>query len=137
MAALSIAARLRKAREMVVTVGGFEFMVRRPTDIEMVDLRGGEIAGEQLLRFLFGWKGVKESDILGDNADPHEVPFNAETAREWLADRPDLYVQITTGLLTAYREHAEELEARLKNSTPGSNPPPPDSIQDRSPTTSG
>lgn len=114
----ALAKKLRKAREMSIKVDAFTFLARRPTDLEMIALRG-QISGEEVLNFLIGWKGVTEADIV-PNGDPHEVVFDRDDAREWLSDRPDLFAQILTGISAGYQEHSKDLEERLKNSPPGS-----------------
>ena len=82
-----------------------------------------------LLVFIHGWENVKESDIV-EHGDPHPAEFDRDDAREWLADRPDLFGAITEGLLAGYKAHTAELEEKLKNSSPGSNSSTPqDSTQ--------
>lgn len=128
-----LARKLRDARRVEVEAGGFVFILRRPTDLEFIDLRGSA-GSDRLLKFLVDWRGVKESDIV-EHGDPHEAKFDAEDAREWLSDRMDLFGAITTGLITAYEGHTAAIEEKLKNLTPGSSPQPPDSSQAISPTT--
>lgn len=123
----ALAKKLRKAREMSIVVGAFTFLARRPTDLEMIALRG-QISGEEVLRFLTGWENVTEADIV-PNGDPFEAPFDREDAREWLSDRPDLFAEILKGLSTGYQAHVDDLEERLKNLTPGSIPAIRDSSQ--------
>ncbi len=120
----SLAKKLRDARRFEAKADdqpdGITFLLRRPTDLEMMDLRGAGSA-ERFFRFLAGWKNVKESDIVA-GGDPHAVEFEPELAREWLADRQELFATITSGLLSAYNKHTSELEEKLKNSTAGSTP---------------
>lgn len=117
---MGIADKLRKAREIKVEAGGFSFTVRRPTDLEMIELQGGQVRGDKLLRFLIDWDGVKEIDMM-EGGDPHPLKFDPEIAREWLSDRPDLFAKITSGMIGAYQAHSAALEEKLKNSAPGSN----------------
>lgn len=113
----NIAEKLRKAREVKVEAGGFMFTVRRPTDLEMIEMRGA-VSGVRLLRYVLGWEGVKESDLV-ENGDPHPAPFSAEVAEEWLADRPDLFALLATGIFDSYAAHTKQLEDATKNSQPG------------------
>lgn len=104
--------KLRRAREERVEVGGFTFTVRRPTDIEMLEMRGGGSIA-RLLRFVVGWDGVKESDLI-PGGDPHPLAFDAEACGEWLSDRPDLLDPLAARIMARYQEHAEKLVEAAK-----------------------
>lgn len=104
--------KLRRAREERVEVGGFTFTVRRPTDIEMMELSGGGTVA-RLLPFVVGWDGVKESDLIS-GGDPHPLPFDALACAEWLADRPDLLEPLVARIMERYRDHADKLAAAAK-----------------------
>lgn len=105
--------KLRKARERNVAVGGYTFTVRRPTDLEALDLRTASRI-DALLRFVVGWQGVNEIDLMpGGSAVP--VAFDAALAAEWLADRPDLLDPLVDAIVDAYRAHVAALEAAAKN----------------------
>lgn len=110
---MNLAEKIRKARETIVPVGGFKFTVRRPTDVEMMALRG-EGAVSRLFPFVVGWEGVKELDLI-PGGDPHPLKFDPEAFAEWVADRPDLLGPLVDAILGAYRAHAEKLEADAKN----------------------
>lgn len=104
--------KIRRAREERVEVGGFGFTVRRPTDLEMMELRGGSIA--RLLPYVVGWDGVKEVDLL-PGGDPHPLPFAAAACAEWLADRPDLLEPLVDRIVALYARHSSALaETRKK-----------------------
>lgn len=110
---MGLADKIRKAREQSVEVGGYTFTVRRPTDVEMIALRGdGSVA--RLFPFIVGWDGVKELDII-PGGDPHPLAFDGEACREWLSDRPDLLGPLVEIILGSYRKHAEALEGAAKN----------------------
>lgn len=105
--------KLRRSREQRIEVGGYVFIVRRPTDMEMIELQG-KINTSALLQFVCGWEGVTELDIIpGGNPTPAE--FSQELASEWLRDRPDLWGAVVDAVIGAYNRHAAELEERLKN----------------------
>lgn len=110
---MSLAEKLRKAREKQVEVGGFTFTVRRPTDVEAIRLRQG-VELSDLLGFVVGWHGVRELDLI-PGGDPHPLPFDAEVAREWLADRPDLLNPLIDAVIDTYRAHVKALEDAAKN----------------------
>lgn len=105
--------KIRRAREHQVDVGGFTFTVRRPTDVEMMEMRGpGSVS--RLFPFIVGWEGVKELDLI-PGGDPHPLAFDADVCKEWLADHPELLGPLIDKILGSYREHAAALEAAAKN----------------------
>lgn len=107
--------KLRKGREFKLAVGGFTFLLRRPTDVEAVELhRSGGSPAEVAQRFVCGWEGVKEDDLVGGGGmDP--VAFDLAMWKEWVADRPDFWAPIADAVLKAYQAHAESLETVTKN----------------------
>lgn len=111
---MSLADKIRKARESTVEVGGYTFTVRRPTDVEMLRLRAEGLSVDALLGFVVGWAGVRQIDVV-PGGDPVEAKFDAETAREWLSDRPDLLTPLVDEVLAQYRKHVESLESAAKN----------------------
>lgn len=108
---MSLVEKLKRARESWTTVGKFEFLVRRPTALEGAELaRSGPRA--QLAAAVVGWKGVTEQDLVpGGTADP--VPFDAEVFVEWVSDRPEILLALTTAIndaVAAYAAKRRELE---------------------------
>jgi hypothetical protein len=110
---MSLADKIRKAREQVVPLGDFKFTIRRPTDVEMLELQGSSSVS-RLFKFIVGWEGVKELDIIA-GGDPHPLAFDAEACREWLEDRPDLLGPVVSTIVGSYSRHTEALEAAAKN----------------------
>lgn len=113
--------KIRKARQSSVKAGEWTFTVSRPTDMDVLNLRaaeGGTTNAELLRRFVVGWSGVREIDLVpGGSPDP--VPFSAELFAEFVADRPALWEPIVKAIIEGYKAHESELEAAAKNSTPG------------------
>ena len=105
--------KLRKAREQQVTVGGFTFTVRRPTDVEALALRGAT-SMRDLMPFVIGWDTVREIDVL-PGGDPHPLAFDVDVAAEWLADRPDLLTPLIDAIHEQYRAHVAALGEIAKN----------------------
>jgi hypothetical protein len=105
--------RLRKARETNLEAGGHVFTVRRPTDLDMIELRG-ELSARTLLRYLVGWDKVTELDIF-DGAAAHPVAYDPALAAEWLPDRPDLVTAIVDGVIKSYNAHTAARELAAKN----------------------
>jgi hypothetical protein len=112
---MSLADKMRKARESVVTVGEYKFTVRRPTDVEANALRAdGRLSVAAFIPFVVGWDGVREMDML-PGGDPHPLAFDADACKEWLADRPDLLTPISNAIMDAYLAHVAALKDVAKN----------------------
>lgn len=111
MSALS--EKMRRARESNVTVGGFEFTIRRPTDMDMVAFSKTRDPAD-LAKHVVGWRGVRGIDLYpgGDAAD---VPFDADARDEWLADRSDLLAPLVNAVAESYDQRQKALEAAAKN----------------------
>ena len=109
----TLADKIRKARESCVPVGGYVFTLRRPTDMDMIEFSRSRKPAE-LVRFVVGWEGVKEMDLI-PGGDGHPAPFDAEACAEWLADRSDLFVPVVNAITDAYQAHKSALEAAEKN----------------------
>ena len=107
--------RIRKNRELTVTIDRFKFTARRPTDVEAIALyRGNNAFSSVAADFVIGWEGVTENDVVGGGgSDP--IPFAPELWREWCADRPDFWGPISDAVIESYREHAEKVAAAVKN----------------------
>lgn len=110
---MSLAEKIRKARQQNVEIGLFTFTVSRPTDVDMLKLRG-VMTVEALLGYVVGWDGVKESDLV-PGGSPVPVTFDTEIAREWLADRPDLLAPLVDKVLELYSAHVKAKDDAGKN----------------------
>jgi hypothetical protein len=116
--ALSIIERIRRSRRSMVEAGGFEFTISRPTDMDMLEIGSKMTQALMLERFVVDWSGVREVDLV-PGGGPEVVPFSTPLLCEWIADRPDLWNPISDAIISGYRAHEADLEARAKNSTPG------------------
>ena len=107
--------RIRKSRQISIKIGELTLTCRRPTDLEMLELRGKEIKqGDILTRFVEGWEGMRELDLVpGGTGAP--VPFSPELFAEWVADRPQSWGPICNAVIDGYRKHEADLEESLKN----------------------
>jgi hypothetical protein len=102
--------RLQKQRELKVVVGKFTFTARRPTDVEMIEIgRSGVEWHGMAERFVTGWEGVSEDDIIGGGGSDKPA-FTLALWAEWCADRPDFWEPIASALLDAYKAHAAHLK---------------------------
>lgn len=108
-----LVAKLREQRLSTVTVGSIEFRVRRPTDVDMMELRG-RVTARTVLDYVEGWEGVTEIDVIGSGGAGHLIEFSKELAAEWLADRPDLLGPIIEKVGTSFEEHSKKLATAKK-----------------------
>ncbi len=94
--------RMRKQRELEVKVGNFTFIARRPTDAQLIEV-GRNI--DLCEKFVIGWNGVTENDIIGGGGtDP--IPFSAALWAEMYGDHPEFWEPIAAAILAAYQAHA-------------------------------
>ena len=107
--------KIRKQRELKVTVGKFTFTARRPTDVEAIALGRSDSAFSDIAaKFVVGWEGVTEDDVVhGGNLTP--LPFDAGLWVEWCNDHPAFWAPISTAVLDSYRDHAAAMEGEGKN----------------------
>jgi hypothetical protein len=106
--------KIRKARQQTVTCDKFGFVIRRPTNLEMLKLKGRADQETLLRQFVVDWTGVSGLDIYGGGTgDP--VPFDADLFVEWIADRPHYWEPITQAIVDAYQQHEQQLGEQLKN----------------------
>lgn len=110
-----LAERIKQARQTRVPSGEFTFIITRPTDLEMLEMRGVKIKQRDILdHFVVGWVDMKESDLVnGGTADL--VEFNQEIWSEWIADHPEHWTPLTNAILDAYKQHEIEMENVTKN----------------------
>lgn len=116
----SLIERLRAARRTRIPSRGKVFLARRPTALEMAELRGGQIRqGDLITRFVIGWESISEADLVpGGGPDP--VEFESALFGEYIADHPEHWEALVTGIRAEYDAYEERLEESLKNSPPGS-----------------
>ena len=114
---MSLVEKLRKARESTVTIGGHRFTIRRPTELEMIELQhAGRAKGRAVLPFVIGWGDTVTALALGvPGGDAHPVAFDPAVRDEWLTDRLDLLQPLADALFAAVAAHAAKLEDAKKN----------------------
>lgn len=114
---MSLAEKLRKARESVVPVGGFHFTLLRPTELEMIEMRAGDQPkGRAVLPYIIGWDAAVTSLAVGvPGGDAHPIPFDPALRNEWLTDRLDLLQPLADAVFEAYRAHEARQDAAKKN----------------------
>lgn len=105
--------KIRKSRESVIEVGGVKLTIRRPTEIDMMEVRA---VGTQraVFRFVVGWDGMTEG-VMIEGGDPHPLPFDQDACAEWLSDNPEHFATVVNAVLTAYADRGKTLEEAKKN----------------------
>jgi hypothetical protein len=106
--------KLKRAREFKVDAGGYSFTLRRPTDVEWMEIASGQSTARAVLPFVIGWDGVKELDLI-PGGDPHPLAFDGEVCREWLADRIDLLPALLDAFVKSYEAHLQARGDAAKN----------------------
>lgn len=105
--------KFQKSRESIVSTGGFDFTIRRPTELDIARSAGVSLSLDFVTNFVVGWGKVCESDLI-PGGDPEPVEFNSALFKAWVSDRPDLWEPIAEGVMTAYRSHKEATADRGK-----------------------
>ena len=106
-------ARFQKSRESTIESGPFKFTIRRPSplDVARIGAEGSGINFDFACRYLVGWDGVKESDLL-PGGDPEPLEFDHALCVAWVADRPEHWQPIVSGVINAFRAFEEASENR-------------------------
>lgn len=110
--------RLRKQREEPLPIGDGRvvLMLRRPAHVEGIrSLKNAEIDFDYCSKFIVGWSGVIERDILGDQGGDEPVPFDPLLVPEWIGDKPDLLDAIREKCMAMVKAFVERQEALAKN----------------------
>lgn len=131
--------KLRRSRETNAQIGGFTFVIRRPTQYQLSEIPDNERSnyqsidpetGEQktiriakdeamLRRFVVDWKDVKEIDIV-PGGDPIPATFTVDLLIEWLQDKAELWRELSTAVWSVYMTHKEEVSESVGESNAGS-----------------
>ena len=107
--------RMRKAREFSREIGGFNLVLRRPTDEEAATVFRDQVSPIHVAKqFVVGWDGVTEAQLVRSGGEDR-VPFDAELWAEVVVDRPDLWEPITLAITEAWSNHNDGREQRAKN----------------------
>ena len=111
---MSLIDKMRKAREIGIETAGRKFKIRRPTDEEAVRIGQDNLDMVGIVkRFTAGWD-LAELDLI-PGGGPEKVPFDADLFGEWVADHPEVWEPLASGIMAAYKEHADRREAAAKN----------------------
>jgi hypothetical protein len=108
--------KIRLSRQSKVVVDKYEFLITRPTDMDMVMLAGRD--NEYVLKkFVIGWN-LKEIDII-PGGSAIDIAFDPELFYEWVADHSELWNDILEAILDAYKKHRGSLDDLEKKPEPG------------------
>jgi hypothetical protein len=119
MSNLSLIERLKKLREFVVEIDEFKFTLSRPSDLDIIELRGRDLPQSQILkRYVKDWGEMKESQIISGGT-PEKIDFDSELFIEWIADKPNLIRELVHEIITAYQTHSESLDIAIKKPSAG------------------
>lgn len=119
MSNLSLIERLKKQRELVLDVDEFKFTLSRPTDLDIIELRGQDLPQSQILkRYVKDWGGMTEAQII-PGGTPEKIEFDSELFIEWIADKPNLIRSLVHEIVTAYQTHSVSLDDAIKKPSAG------------------
>jgi hypothetical protein len=105
----ALIAKIRKARETKVKVEKYTFTVKRPTDLEMLEISMKKLRQMDILEgYVIDWEGVTEIDIVSSGTDIPAV-FTKELFNEWIADQPALWGPITEAIVNAYGDYQKRV----------------------------
>lgn len=107
--------KIKQNREIKIPVGKYSFVARRPTDVEALELYRSRTAYSEIAqRFVTGWAGVTENDIVGGGGSD-AVEFSQELWAEWCADNQNFWEPIAVAVMDAYVYHRRSKEEAGKN----------------------
>jgi hypothetical protein len=122
-----LAARKRRREKSVDLGGGKKVFFLRPSETDMGALLTGEgdkrvwvITTDHVRKFVFGWEGFTEADVLGASVGAADVPveFDAELWAEMVSDDLDWISKIGDAILKSVVDYLTEKDATAKNSAP-------------------
>jgi len=67
-----------------------------------------------LTRFVDGWEGMKELDLVPGGTGA-AVEFSPALFAEWVADHPESWGTISDAVVSGYKQHEAALEEATKN----------------------
>jgi hypothetical protein len=106
-----LADRIRAAREQWVSAGGNEWLVRRPTRLQLLELAGAP--REVVFISVVDWK-ISECDLVPGGGG-RVLPFDAEAFREYASDQQELITELAQHVSRIINAHAEAKERVEKN----------------------
>jgi hypothetical protein len=94
---------------------GKRVKVRRPPELEAVDLRHG-VTLEHVTKYVVGWEGITEADLLGATVGSDTVPaFSADVWTIVVTDRMEWFALVRNKIMELVVEHLTAKDAAAKN----------------------
>ena len=111
----TLAERIRTAREEWVTVGGHEYLLRRPTKLQLAEFFSREERPwvEVVFIAVVGWK-MQEKDLVPGGGG-RDAPFEADAFREYASDDDALMVELARCVKEMIDRREAQLEGVEKN----------------------
>lgn len=117
---MSLIDKIKAARVVTVKVDHMTFTGRRPTYEEFgIMFHEGATATNIARKFISGWSGVRERDLLPGGSDD-EMSFDADLWAEAVSDMPKVWKPIRDALENAVIDSVRVAEETEKNSVAGS-----------------
>lgn len=111
--------KIRAQRQTDIEAAGLVFIISRPTDLDVQEMHGKAMSTIDFLKkYVTGWKDIKESDLINGGV-PKPVEFTPDLFVEWVADRPDIFNPLGSGIIAAYEQHAKQQADTLKKPDAG------------------
>jgi hypothetical protein len=107
----TLAERIRAGREKWVKSGGYEFQIRRPTDLQMVAWRN-DTNEAFLSKVVVGWK-IKEHEVVAGGGG-EIAEFEPEGFIEWVGDRPAIAAELVHKVIEEYNGHVNARDTQQK-----------------------
>ena len=98
--------KYRRAGQTRKEVGGFVFVLQRPTQAEVYGRAERKVDAEFVAQHVADWQNVREIDLL-PGGDPEPVAFDVALCAAWLADRADLWPELATALVESFTAYEE------------------------------
>lgn len=115
---------LAQRRHWVEVAPGKEIQYRRPDETEVASmLEDGKVAIDvrHVRKFVVGWKGITEADLLGEGIGASdEVPFSSRVWDLLVSDRIAWVQAVAVAILETLSKHRFSIQAEAKNSEPSS-----------------
>lgn len=113
---MTLADKIRASRNLTVEVDHMKFYARRPSIEEYGALfQEGTPDPEIARRYVTGWDGVRECDLLEGGAETL-VAFDSNLWKEAVSDLPVVWREICKALVAATQSHMDKVVENRKNS---------------------
>jgi len=115
MDVLSLRAKIRESRkvEIVIPDTNILFYATRMTGEEFRSIVADNVSDAEISRrFVIGWKGVTEADLIEGGSPKEEVPFDKDLFDDIIGDHDDWFLYIASNV---GRAALERVSAKASN----------------------